>query len=131
MAKLVGGFGEAAVDRALEQDRVVAPALVAFLRRGIIGVDAALAGRIDDRLPAGHHPDLLIGDELDALLPAVPEGAELTVLLVLDQELHDQAELVGREVAGLGNLGVLGVLEINGGKDRAVDPGVLHRRLAL
>jgi len=53
------------------------------------------------------------------------------VPLVLDQEFHDQPELVSGQVAGLGNLRILGVLQINGGKDDAVDPGVFHGGLAL
>src|SRR6202043_3125814 len=106
-----------AVDRTLEQDRIIAPRLVAFLWRRIVAIEPPPASRVHDRFPTGHHPDFLIGDKLQSLLPAVPEGTKLPVSFVLDQELHDEPELVGRKITRLGNPGILGVLEINCGKD--------------
>src|SRR5882724_6842044 len=99
----VGGLRASAVYRAPQQDGIVRPRLVAFLRRRIVAIDTALPRRIDDWLPAGHRPDLLVGDELETLLPAAPERTELAVPLVLDQEFHDETEFVRGEVAGLGN----------------------------
>jgi hypothetical protein len=101
------GAREAALDRAFQQQSIVAPGLVALLGLGVVALDPARPRRVDDRLPAGHRPDLLVGDELDALFPTAPEGAELAVFLFLDEELHDQAEFVGLEVARLVDLGVL------------------------
>src|ERR1700737_3727557 len=129
--ELVSGLPASAVHRTLQEDGIIAPSLVAFLWHGIVAIDAPHPRGINNGLPAGHHPDLLVGDELETLFPTVPERAELAVSLVLDQEFHDQPELVRGQVAGLGNLRILGALQIDGSKDDAVDPGVFHGGLAL
>src|SRR5207247_7903857 len=110
---------------------VVGPTLVPLLRHRIVRLHAGPAGSVDDGLPSGHRPYLLAGDELHTLLPAVPEGAELSILLLFDEELHDRAEFVLGEVAGVPNLLQVVLLEIDGGEDGAIDPGIFHRRLPL
>src|SRR5207247_10509169 len=104
VGKAMRGVVPAALAGALEEQEVVGPTLVPLLRHRIVRLHAGPAGSVDDGLPSGHRPYLLAGDELHTLLPAVPEGAELSILLLFDEELHDRAAFVLAEFAGVRSL---------------------------
>src|SRR6266700_7941999 len=71
--QLMGRLCTAADHRALQQDGIVTPSLVAFLRHGIIAIDTPYPRGINNGFPAGHHPDLRVAHELETLFPTVPE----------------------------------------------------------
>ncbi len=83
------------------------------------------------RLPAVDDIDLLADDEVDRLLEAGPDDAELALLLLIDQEVDDRLELLVGHVVGIGDLGEALLLEIERGLLAGGGVIVLKRDIAL
>src|SRR5471030_709425 len=90
---VVVGRRELRARQVLGDGETVAPRAVAFLERLVLASHALRADRGNRRRPHRLDHDLARGHQVDRLVEGLPEGAELTVLLGLDQEVDRLVDL--------------------------------------
>ena len=90
----------------LRKPETAAPGAIAFLQRLVFAGDALGTNRSDGRRPHGLDDDFARGHEVDAFVEALPEGAELAVLLGLDEEVDGLVDLL------LGHVALVGIFDV-------------------